>query len=264
MPVLCYHSVDSAWASPLAIDSDEFARQCAWLTRHRQVIPAESLVPVLAQGHRPPPRTVAMTFDDGFEGLYHHAFSPLVRNRLPAMVFLVARTLDGGPTHADWLRPQPAVAPSTLTREQVLEMQAAGITFGSHSYAHHDLTQLTEAECVRDLRESREVLEELLRQPVGLVAYPYGLHAPHVRRAAERAGYDYALSLPEEHEPRDRFAVPRVGIYRRNQITTLRVKSTRWYATARTSRIYTLARTTGGALTARSRTSPAVGTPGST
>ena len=38
MPVLCYHAIDPAWRSPLAISPDAFARQCAWISRHRRVV----------------------------------------------------------------------------------------------------------------------------------------------------------------------------------------------------------------------------------
>ena len=58
-----------------------------------------------------------------------------------------------------------------------------------------------------------------------LLAYPYGFHTAHVRRAAAAAGYEYALSLPQGPEPSGPLAVPRVGIYRDNCVTGLRVKT---------------------------------------
>ena len=134
-----------------------------------------------------------------------------------------------------------------LTRDQVLEMQDAGIEFGSHSWAHHDLRTLSEEECVRDLRDSRVALEDLLKRPVPLLAYPYGLHSPHVRRAARLAGYEYALSLPEGRERSGSFAVPRVGVYRDNGLNAVRIKTARPYLGLRTGRTAPAVRRLAGA-----------------
>lgn len=233
MPVLCYHSVDPDWRDDIAVTPHSFARQCAWLVRTRR-----SIVPVtqLLTRRDRYPRAVALTFDDGFADFFDHAAPVLRAHRLPVTVYLVAKTLEDGPPRADWLRPQPPVGPPTLTRDQVLEMQDQGVEFGSHSWAHHDLRALGEAECTTDLRQSRESLEDLLGRRVSTLAYPYGFHSAHVRRAAAAAGYDYALSLPEGRESTGSFAVPRVGIYRNNGIATFGVKASRFYLSVRMSR----------------------------
>lgn len=236
MPVICYHSVDPDWESPLAVTPESFADQCRWLAEHREVVDSRDLVPAVAAGRHTPPRAVSLTFDDGFAAVLEHALPVLTRHKLPSMMFLVAGTLEAPSPRADWLRPQPSPGPLVLDKDQVLAMKDAGVTFGSHTWAHHDLRELSEAECVIDLRESREAIEDLLHEPVEMLAYPYGFHAPHVRRAAEAAGYRYALSLPEGHETTGRSAVPRVGVYRGNSVTALRVKSSRWYLGARMAR----------------------------
>ena len=144
---------------------------------------------------------VALTFDDGFAELFDHAFPVLVRFGLPATLFVVGRTLTDPPIPVDWVDDPPARPLRTLTSEQVLEMRDVGIAFGSHSASHRDLATLGEEEVVRDLRESRETLEDLLRTPVAFVAYPRGRHNEHVRRAAHRAGFSHGFSLPEHREP---------------------------------------------------------------
>jgi peptidoglycan/xylan/chitin deacetylase (PgdA/CDA1 family) len=112
------------------------------------------------------------------------------------------------------------------------------VRFESHSYAHTDLTTLSFEDCVADLRTSRELLETVLGHQVRVLAYPRGRHDAGVRAAAERAGYEYALALPEGPEPGGRYAVPRVGVHHANTVRQLRVKTAGPYLRLRTGRTY--------------------------
>lgn len=235
MTILCYHSVQPRWDSPLAVEPDAFARQMSWLRARREVLPLDRALRRLDRSGLLPRGEAALTFDDGFSALYDQAMPVLTRERLPATVFLVAETLTPQGRPVDWVDTPGTEPLSTLTLDQVLEMQDAGVTFESHSWAHHDLTTLTEEECVRDLRESRELLSDLLGRPSTMLAYPRGRHSPHVRRAAEKAGYAHAFALPEQAEDVDDFAIPRVGIFRGNGQVAMRIKSARPYLRLRHS-----------------------------
>ncbi|MBA3464636.1 MAG: polysaccharide deacetylase family protein [Deltaproteobacteria bacterium] len=241
MTILCYHSVQPGWASPLAVDPADFAEHCSWLVRRRQVLPLDEAVDRVDHRGRLPRGFAALTFDDGFAALYEHALPVLQGYRLPATVFLVAATLTATGHPVDWVD-TPGEAPlRTLTRDQVLHMQEAGVSFQSHSYAHHDLTRLSFADCVADLRQSRELLSEVLGRPVGLLAYPRGRHNAQVRAAAARAGYRHAFGLPERAEPAGPYSIPRVGVYHGNSTTTVRVKSSRGYFAGRTASAFPVA-----------------------
>ena len=174
-----------------------------------------------------------MTFDDGFTGVFDHALPVIRRYELPVTVFLVAQTLTDDGLSAHWVRTPPPWSITTLTRDQVLEMREAGVDFQSHSWAHLDLPGLGYDACVDDLRRSRELLEDLLGSRVTHLAYPRGLHDAIARRAAEKAGYSHAYSLPEAAESPGPYAVPRVGINRGNSVATLAVKSARSYLPTR-------------------------------
>lgn len=247
MAILCYHAVDPDWRSPLSIAPEAFEAQCAWLARHKRVVDAAEAAARLAISGRMARHRVALTFDDGFQSVFRHAFPVLLRHRLSATVFLVAQTLTPEGRPVDWVDDPPSWRVTTLRLEEVREMAEAGIRFGSHSYAHHDLTVLSEEECERDLRASRELLEDLLETRITLLAYPRGLHNEAVRRAAGRAGFAHALTLPERREPRSGpYAVPRVGVYPGNGTRTLRAKTSRWYLSVRTSPAFPLLRWMSG------------------
>lgn len=233
MTVLCYHSVDPRWVSPLAVRPGEFEAQCRWLARSGRVVD----LPVwLARSKSS--RALALTFDDGFRELEEHAFPLLRRYGLTATVFVVAETLTPAGRAVDWVDTPPPWRLQTLTTDQVLAAHEAGVRIASHSWSHHDLTTLGEQECVRDLRASRELLEDLLHEPVPYLAYPRGRHDATVRRAAARAGFSTSFALPEQREPVGPHAVPRVGVYPGNGVRGLRVKTARGYLPVRHSAVY--------------------------
>ena len=240
MTILCYHAVEPGWTSPLAMDPTAFAEHCDWLVRRKTVLPLRHAVTRLDGSGRLPRGLTALTFDDGFSGLHQHAWPVLSRLGVPATVFLVAQTLTAAGQPVDWVDTSPSYELTTLSLEQVLEMQSAGISFESHSCSHADLTQLSFEDCVRDLRESRELLESLLGRLVRLLAYPRGRHNAAVRSAARRAGYSHAFTLPETREEPGPYSVPRVGLYHGNGLTDLRIKSARPYLQLRTGPAYLL------------------------
>jgi peptidoglycan/xylan/chitin deacetylase (PgdA/CDA1 family) len=177
----------------------------------------------------------ALTFDDGFSGVLEHALPEVRRQGLPMTVFLVAQTLTDEGLDAWWVRTPPPWPLTTLTVDEVLHLRDLGVDLQSHSWAHQDLPELDEDACEKDLRRSREFLEDLLHGPVPYLAYPRGLHDAGVRRAACRAGYSHAFALPEGPEQVDEYAVPRVGIHRGNGTRTLAVKAQRRYLDVRHS-----------------------------
>ena len=238
MTILCYHAVRDDWDSVLAVRVAEFEAHCRHLAARRTVVDLETAVRRLDGSGRLPRGQTAITFDDGFSDFATHAAPVLHRHGLPATMFLVAETLTAAGRPVDWVVPKPSVALTTLSVTEVLDLRDRGVTFGSHSYSHHDLDTLDAAECEHDLRTSREVLEDVLGQPVTLLAYPRGRHNRLVRAAASRAGYRFAFTLPEAPERASAHAVPRVGVYRDNTVTTLRVKGSRWYLPTRTSRAF--------------------------
>src|SRR4029079_13877972 len=112
---------------------------------------------------------------------YDNVFPVLKRLGLAATMFVVSETLTPKGRVGDWVDPPPVAPPLTLTLDQVLEMHEAGVRIESHSHCHFDLTTLDPDACERDLRTSREFLEDLLKRPVAHLAYPRTRHDEGVR-----------------------------------------------------------------------------------
>jgi peptidoglycan/xylan/chitin deacetylase (PgdA/CDA1 family) len=239
MSVLCYHSVACGWDDPVSVEAADFVEQCRILRDRRRVVPLAAVRDRLASGHGLPRGTAVLTFDDGFADYAEHAVPTMERFGLPAVMYVVAGAITAEGVPVNWITGlDPAKAPPLLTADEVRELHDRGWEIGSHSMAHRDLPTLSEEECLADLRDSRELLADLIGAPVPTLAYPFGRHSAHVRRATERAGYELAFALPEGPEVGGRFAVPRTGIYRGNSPLTFRAKINSIYPLVRRSAPY--------------------------
>jgi len=225
MTILCFHSVAPESSSTLTVSSDQFEAYCRWLKANRRIVPLATAQANLDRRFRPRDSITAITFDDGWSGVYDYAWPILRTYGLPFTVFVIAETLVDPAVPRDWLD-NPAGAPTDMiTLEQTREMVAAGVDIGSHSMRHDDLPSLGRSVCEKDLRDSKELLEDVLSRSIPTLAYPKGRHDSVVRAAAEAAGYSAAYTLPEEREEVGQFSIPRVGIYPANGVSALRIKT---------------------------------------
>lgn len=189
---LSYHSiVAEAKDDPAQMTTplDLFEEQMAFLAANGyHVEDASEVVKWLSLGAPLAPKTVLLTFDDGFADNYHLALPILHKYRFPATIFLITAALDGerGRLHNPWFG-------EYLSWAQVREMQASGlIHFGCHSATHRNLRGLPEDALGEETQGAKLRLEDGLGRAVKLFAYPlgsYGSWDQAVRGAAERAGF---------------------------------------------------------------------------
>ncbi len=212
IPVLTYHAVE-AGSSPIAISPQAFASQMGWLSRHGyRVIRLSELVGHFEAASALPPRTVVITFDDGFESVYLHAFPILAEYGFPASVFLVTGYCG---RYNDWPG-QPSGFPirSLLTWGQISEMGRHGIEYGAHTVTHPRLDRAPTNEIVHEITRSKETIEQQIGKPVELFAYPYGRFDGRVKevvRGLFRGACTGRLDLADLR--RDPLEIDRVDVY---------------------------------------------------
>jgi peptidoglycan/xylan/chitin deacetylase (PgdA/CDA1 family) len=73
-----------------------FREQIEYVTRHYEVIPLSTLVACIAENRPPPPRSVVLTFDDGFRDNVENALPILDEFGAVATVFVVTESLSDG------------------------------------------------------------------------------------------------------------------------------------------------------------------------
>ncbi|UCC67812.1 MAG: polysaccharide deacetylase family protein [Armatimonadota bacterium] len=194
VPILCYHRVaDDAAGDISTVAPAVFREQMGWLQEWGfRIVGLEELVSLLACHEPVPRRSVVLTFDDGYESFYHEASETMRELGYTASVFVPTDYVSGA---ASWEEGLAGSGEKLLSWEQMGELAGAGFSFYPHGVTHRPLTQLTGPDLERELRESREVLEDRLGRPARVFCYPYGDCEARVEQAARAAGYDGACGL---------------------------------------------------------------------
>lgn len=210
--VLCYHAVSDAWDQPMAVRPAALRSQLVRLLRKgfRAVTFSEAV-------RSASPRTVAITFDDGFRSTYDRALPILAELEVPATVFVPTALMGGGPLAWPGFDAGPS-APAEellpLSWAQVAELAAAGWEVGAHSRTHPRLTAVDDDTLWNELAGARQECERQMGQPCRTVAYPFGDLDERVQQAAGAAGYTLGAALGPHRARPGPLAVPRVGVYR--------------------------------------------------
>lgn len=209
--VLCYHAVTDRWPHELALPARTIVAQVErLLTRgYRPATAAE----VVERGGR----LLHVTFDDAFRSV-HGVLPELDRLGVPVTLFACTSYLeDGRPLDVPELARHAKQLPSelaTMDWDALRSVLRDDVEIGSHTVTHPHLTRLTDAALELELQQSRAALEARLGQRCRFLAYPYGEEDERVRRAARAAGYEAAFAIKSDELNVDRFAVPRVCLFR--------------------------------------------------
>ncbi len=148
------------------------------------VIPLAALRDHFVSGKPIPEKSLVLTFDDNGEGIYHNAFPLLVKYRFPATLFVhsnyVGKTTSKHHNSWDELR--------TMERSGLIDVQSLT--------ANHppDLTKLSDADVVHELRLSAYSIEHRLGHNVYALVYPYDVYDDRVERLAAQNGYTLAFT----------------------------------------------------------------------
>ncbi len=163
--ILTYHSLDPSGAVT-SLAPATFRRQMDLL--------AETATPVLPLSkllHSD--RGLALTFDDGYRNLLHHAVPLLAQRQLPATFFINSAAAHAGGPFLDW--------------SALREAAAAGVEIGAHGIEHLDLACVPLPQAIAQLDGCRRAIEDRLGVAVRTCAYPFGRSTPQLREWARTA-----------------------------------------------------------------------------
>ena len=181
VPVLVYHSVmphhpgQTAEQRVLDVDDSVFAAQMRYLVDGGyHVVSFAALVDALEGRGTLPNRAVVITFDDGWENQYRHAFPILRRFGLTATFFVFTTPIGKDDKVMTW--------------PQLRDLQAAGMTIGSHTRTHPALPWY-HAALHNEVAMSRTDIAQHLGRAPEFFAYPFGAWDAQSAAWARTAGY---------------------------------------------------------------------------
>lgn len=117
---------------------------------------------------------VRLTVDDGNASDFEIILPALLRRGLKATFFVCSGRLD---------------EPTFLSRAQLRELVAKGMTIGSHGIDHLSWRKLSSTRLWDELQGSRRILEEVCGRPIDTAACPFGAYDRVVLNALRRTGY---------------------------------------------------------------------------
>lgn len=164
------------------------------------VMPLIEITERIAEGRELPDKTVAITVDDAFASVYREAFPRLQDYGFPFTVFIATRSIDRNlPGYASW--------------DEIREMQAAGVHFGSQTHSHPHLHRVSLDEARQEISTSNDRFLEELGMVPPLHAYPYGEFSPGVRDLMKDMGFKAAFGQHSGvmHGSQNPFEYPRFG-----------------------------------------------------
>lgn len=207
--ILMYHMVrehiPSAKFNKLRVTPRAFEQQLHWLSTQGFHFFTMQELRALWKAGQLPAKSVAITFDDGYEDNLINALPLLQKYQAKATIYVVVDRHDN-----DWATYKKAhhnngelMREPKLSDLQVQALVDSGcIEIGSHTMTHVNLGKLNDEKLrLKELTESRTQLQLLTGQPVESFAYPFGIYGQADVETARAAGYQDAVTVAEGIDP---------------------------------------------------------------
>lgn len=184
-------------------------RLLAWLGY--STISLDAFVERVSTGKPLPPRSVILTFDDGFSSCIENAVPHLKKFGFSATFFVVPGLVGRG---SRWLQSRLGTELPLADWSTLRQLTKDGLECGAHSLTHAHLTELPVEAGRFEMMESKRILEEQLGRQVRHMAYPYGEYNSALCSLAKEVGYDTACAVRGGHSGMkdDRFALRRIVV----------------------------------------------------
>jgi peptidoglycan/xylan/chitin deacetylase (PgdA/CDA1 family) len=186
IPVLLYHYVR---VNPVATDQvgfelsvtpPNFAQQMGFLQSvHAHTLSLADVSAALQSGKPLPPRSVVLTFDDGYADFARVAAPVMQYDGLHGTVFVVSGFVGRN---------------GYMNATQVRQVQEMGMVIGVHTVNHVDLSHVPPPIAATQISVSHRELDALTGRHLLDFAYPYGGFDPAVERLVLADGFRDAVT----------------------------------------------------------------------
>lgn len=176
MVVLTYHSVKRNQRS-------KFEKHMAEILKTGTIIPANFTTQLKSNRHH-----IIVTFDDGFQSSIVNALPVMFKRKIPATIFVTTGYLGKKP---GWIKNKAHMNAEEmlLSEEKLVELPDDLITIGSHCITHVKLTEVDEDKAIKEIRDSKKTLENILNKSIDLLSFPYGDYNKRILEIVKHEGY---------------------------------------------------------------------------
>ncbi|MFZ5648263.1 MAG: polysaccharide deacetylase family protein [Bacillota bacterium] len=195
IPVITYHDVlphvsENDSGNPSVLSLSSFAAQMDYLHDNGYYTASLRELEEYVRGIRIlPPKTVVITFDDGYESNYLYCYPYLKKYNFRAAIFLMGSV--------------PKKARPHLTGLQIKNITSNGLVeIGSHTYDYHReingepaLKTLPASLIKKDFDKFNLLMARIGLPKPSAIAYPYGAAGPVAIEAASKAGYRLGFTI---------------------------------------------------------------------
>jgi hypothetical protein len=170
--VLEYHSISTdGFEDRITISKEKFIKQLDYLKENGYQTMWLSEIDHYQKQQKPlPPKTVVLTFDDGYVNNYTELFPLLQQYNMKATCFMVLGRIG---KNVDWPGQYVNDTMALMTKEQ---LQAIGsyIEIAHHTFKHDNYTKIPLEAVDEDLQKCNEVIETEQLKVFPALAYTFG------------------------------------------------------------------------------------------
>lgn len=230
VPILMYHSISDnlfGMSHPyyhINTSPEVFSEQMRWLryAGYRTIDLREAWAGL--ETGKDMSKTVVITFDDGYRDFYTDGMEIMKQCGFTATIFLAT----------DRIRETPARIEGAdyLTWNEVRELHAEGISFGSHTVTHPDLRSLELDQIEYELGHSKEIIEQQIGMGISSFSYPFAFPEENtdftrfLKDLLENLGFEDGVStiLGRASLASDKLFLPRLPVNNWDDTRLLRAK----------------------------------------
>lgn len=187
IPIITYHYVENVKdpgdtiRKSLNIIPFVFDKEMQALSEnHYQTIFTKDIPKIISNEIPYASKSVALTFDDGYEDFYTDAFPILKKYKLKATIFVVYNFIG---------------QKGFMSEKQIKELiDSHLVEVGGHTMDHVYLKLLPKNIVINQVTEGKKALEKMFKIKIESFAYPYGVFDKTTIDAVRSAGYTNAVS----------------------------------------------------------------------
>lgn len=191
VPVIMYHHIQPLYLSDrfdqegLTVGVEYFDMHMNYLaSQGYHTVSADQLVKALITGTSLPPKSIVVTFDDGYEDNFLYALPILHKYHITAN-FMISTGLTG--KHVDNNKYITWDQLRELTKDPLIHLY-------SHTVNHVDVGNSSKQIDEKEIRGAKQALEQKLGITAPIFTYPYGSTSPLAEQVLKANGYIAAFT----------------------------------------------------------------------